>query len=79
MTKFCCANTILSPTTRPEKNLVKHPLAKNSESTLGARKSLAGRVQGTAARKRWYRNSVGLDPTELCCDRLRAGLPCTSH
>ena len=35
MTKFCCAHTILSPPTPPEKNLVKHRLAKNSESSVG--------------------------------------------
>ena len=35
MTKFCCANTILSPPTPPEKNLVKHRLAKNSETASG--------------------------------------------
>ena len=35
MTKFCCANTILSPPTPPEENLVKHRLAENSESASG--------------------------------------------
>jgi len=35
VTKFCCANTILSPPTPPEKNLVKHRLAENSESASG--------------------------------------------
>ena len=31
MTKFHCANTILSPATPPEENLVKQRVAKNSE------------------------------------------------
>ena len=36
MTKFRWANTILSPTTPPEKNLVKRRLAKNGRSSVGA-------------------------------------------
>ena len=35
MTKICCASTILSPTTSPEKSLVKQRRAKNSESSPG--------------------------------------------
>ena len=36
MTKFHCANTILSPATPPGKNLVKQRVAKNSGSSVGA-------------------------------------------